>query len=215
MNVAHQCVERAQQEFADAHVVDQPPVLVRHIDHVQRLRVAPVFADVVEHALDGPVRAHAHEVRRHQTAHAVVGIIQERLGDGLFLRREELEELRHRHAGQLLEQRRAVVRRHVVEDARGIHRAHRLQHGVLRIHIQILEDIARQHMRQQAEDDRLLLLRQVRDALRDVRRRPVRKRLAKRGKIARFDQLFDFRADEVAEHRPFCARWRSASTPKC
>ena len=75
--------------------------------------------------------------------------------------REQREHLRHRGRGQFLEQRRAIVRRHVVEDVRGGLVAHRLQHRLLGVRLQVLEDLRRLSVRQQAEDDGLLLLREI------------------------------------------------------
>ena len=193
VNIAHQRVRRAQQEFADAHVVNQPPALIRHIHHVQRFRIATVLADVIEHALNRPVVAHGDKIRRHQTAHAALGIIQQRLRDFFFLRRKKLQQLHHRCARQFLQQRRAVVGRHLIQDARRLRRAHRLEQRLLRIAVEILENIRRQRVRQNAEQHHTLILRQFRDQLARLRRREIGKRLAQPREIAARDHLLDFR----------------------
>ncbi len=125
-------IERGQQEFADADVVDQPPALVHYVDDVQRLGIAAEDANVIEHLRDGPIVVDADEVGRHQAADAVLGIVEKRLGDLALPRGERSVSIcDDGRAGQVFEQRRAVVRRHVVEDARGLLGAHRFQHALL------------------------------------------------------------------------------------
>ena len=164
------------EHFADADVVDQPPALIGHVDHVERLHFAAVDADVVEGLLDRPLLANADESRGHQATDAALGVVEQRLRDGFFLGRKELDELDHGRPRQLLEQRRAVVGRHVIEDAGGLGLPHRFQDDLLRVGVEILEDIRGLRVREQAEDDGLLIVRQLGDALGDVRRRPVGKR---------------------------------------
>ena len=49
--VATRVARLGEQELADAHVVDQQPVVVDDVDDVERLAVLPVRADVIEHLL--------------------------------------------------------------------------------------------------------------------------------------------------------------------
>ncbi len=66
---------------------------------------------------------------------------------------------------------------------------HPAQELLLRVHFQVFEHVRRQIMRQDAEDDDLIVLLHVEDHLGDVRRRPVGKEFAQRAEIARIDQL--------------------------
>ncbi len=48
-------VQRRQQDFANAQVVDQAIVVVGDIDDVQGLAVLAVCTNMVQHVLDGPL----------------------------------------------------------------------------------------------------------------------------------------------------------------
>ena len=113
-------IERRQQELADADVVDQQALLVDDVDDVQRFAVLPVRPHVVEHLANGPLLADRDVVRRHQPADGLLGIAEQRQRHGPFGRREQGQQLPRRFRRQLLEEHRAVVRRHVVQQLRDV-----------------------------------------------------------------------------------------------
>ena len=78
--------------------------------------------------------------------------------------------------------------------------AHREQEIFLRVEVEILEDIRRHAVRQDAEKKHLLLAREIGEKLREIGRRPVAKNIAQRGEVSRLDQLTDFRFEEIANH---------------
>ena len=71
---------------------------------------------------------------------------------------------------------------------------------LLRLDLEVFENVGREIMRQDAEDDDLFLLRQIEDDFRDIRRRPFRKQLAQRGEISRVDQASNFRLENFPDH---------------
>ena len=95
-----------------------------------------------------------------------------------FLRREQLDQLPRRRARQFLQQRRAIVRRHLIQDADHLLLRHAAEELLLRIHLEIFENIRRQIVRQNAENDHLIVLLHIEDHLGHVGRRPFRKQLA-------------------------------------
>ena len=61
--------------------VDQNPVPIDDVDHVERLAVVAVFADVIERLAHAPLRPHRHIVERHHPADAVLRVGEQGLGD--------------------------------------------------------------------------------------------------------------------------------------
>ena len=53
--IRHALIEWRQQKLANANVVDQPLLLVDHVDDVQGLAVLTVDADVIEDLANRPV----------------------------------------------------------------------------------------------------------------------------------------------------------------
>ncbi len=96
--------------------------------------------------------------------------------------------------GQFLEQRRAIVRRHLVEDRDDLFVRHAAEQFLLRldIDVEILENVRRQRVRQNPENDDLLVFRKIEDDLGHVGRRHLGKELAQRGEIPRVDHALDF-----------------------
>ena len=121
------------------------------------------------------------------------GIAEQRLRDAALFRREQPDQLPRRRARQFLEQRRAIVRRHLVQNADDLLVRHAAEQLLLRIDIEIFENVGRELVRQDAEDDDVIVLLHVEDHLRDIGGRPVGKQLAQRAEIARVDHAFDFR----------------------
>ncbi len=121
-----------------------------------------MFAHVIEHLFDRPAGIDRDQVRRHQPAHAAFGITEERLGDVALFRREQLDQLPRGGARQFLQQRRPIVRRHFVENADGLFVRHRAQELLLRLDLEIFEDVGREIVGQDPEDDDLFLLRKSR-----------------------------------------------------
>ena len=136
------------------------PGVVDHVEDRQRLAVVSVATDVVERLLDVPLGPDAHVVRRHEPADAALGIAEQRHRDRPLLRRQQVQELARRRRGQLVEERGAVVGRHLVQDLRHLLGGHGLEQALLRLEREILEHVGGEVARQQAKGDHLLLHRQ-------------------------------------------------------
>ena len=63
---------------------------------------------------------------------------------------------------------------------------------LLGVDVEIFEDVRRERVGQNAENDDLFILRHVEDHLGDVGRRPFPKDLAERAEIARINQTLEF-----------------------
>ena len=96
-------------------------------------------------------------------------------------------------ARQFLEQRGAIVRRHLVQNGRDLFVRHRVQKVLLFLDSDIFENVGRQRGRQDAEHDDLFVFRKIENHFRDVGRRPFLEKLAQGVEIARVDQRLDFR----------------------
>ena len=96
--------------------------------------------------------------------------------------------------GSSSSKRGAIVRRHLVEDRDDLFVRHAAEQLLLRldIDVEILENVRRQRVRQNAENDDLLVFRQIEDDLGHVGRRHLGKELAQRGEIPRLDHALDF-----------------------
>jgi hypothetical protein len=84
-------------------------------------------------------------------------------------RGEELEELLGHGGRQLVQERGAIVRRHLVEDLRDLLLGHRLEEALLGLEREVLEHVRRQVARQHPEREHLLLHRQALDQARGGR----------------------------------------------
>ena len=188
------------ENFPNPQIVEQLAAIIDHIEHVESFGIAPVCAHIGQHFVDCPMRFHRDEIRRHQTAHAVLRITEQYARDLTFLRGEKLNQLPRRRARQLLQQCRAIVRRHLVQNPDHLFMRHPTEEMLLRIDIEIFKNIRRQIMRQHAEDDHLIVLLHIENHLRHVRRRPFRKQFAQAHEIARIDQALDFRDENFADH---------------
>ena len=129
----------------------------------------------------------AHVVRRHEPADAALGIAEQRHRDRPLLRREQVQELARHRRGQLVEERGAVVGRHLVQDLRHLLGGHGLDQALLRLEREILEDVGGEVAREQPEGDHLLLHRQGLDQARGGRWRPVLEHLVERREVPRAD----------------------------
>ena len=138
---------------------------------------------------------------------AAFGITEQRLRDPSFLRREQPDQLPRGRARHFLEQRRAIVRRHFVQNPDDLLVRHRPEQLLLRVDVEVFKNIRRQIMRQDAEDDDLFVFRQVEDDFGDIRRRPVAKELrATRAKFARLDQFLISGSRSLPTMWRFCTR---------
>ena len=142
-----------------------------------------VTPDVLEGLLDAPLGPDAHVVRRHEPADAALGIAEQRHRDRPLLRREQVQELARHRRGQLVEERGAVVGRHLVQDLRHLLGGHGLDQALLRLEREILEDVGGEVAREQPEGDHLLLHRQSLDQARGGRWRPVLEHLVERWEV--------------------------------
>ncbi len=159
-----------------------------------------MLAHVIEHFFHRPAGIDCDQVRRHQSAHAAFRITEQGLGDVSFFRRQQLDQLSRGGARQFLQQRRPIVRRHFIQDPDDLFVRHRAQEFLLRFDLEVFEDVGREVMRQQAEDDDLFFLGKIGDDFRDIGRRPFRKHLAQRGEVPRVDQASNFRLENFPDH---------------
>jgi hypothetical protein len=150
-----------------------------------------VAADVVERVLHRPLALDAHVVGRHQPPDAALRVAQKRDGDGALAGREEREHLPGDGGGQLFQQLGAVVRRHVVEDARHVRLRHRLEELLLHFEVEVLEHVRGELAREDAEDDDLLVGLQLGDEAREVGRRPAGQLAPEREELALADHPLD------------------------
>ena len=96
-------------------------------------------------------------------------------------------------ARQFLEQRRSIVRRHFVQNGNDLLVRHAAQQFLLRLEIEIFEDVGGERVWQNAKNDDPLVLRKIEDDLGHVGRGHLGKELAQRGEIPRVDHALDFR----------------------
>jgi hypothetical protein len=153
-----------------------------------------MLADVIEHFLHRPGCIDRDQFRRHQTPDTALRITEERLCDAPLFGREQTDQLSCRRARELFEQRCAVIRRHLVEDRDDLFVCHATEQFLLRldVDVEILENVRRQHVRQNPENDDLLVFRKIEDDLGHVGRRHLGKEFAERGEIPRIDHALDF-----------------------
>ena len=199
--IAHLCVERPEKKLAHPQVVDEFSALVDHINHVQRFGVAPEFADVIEHFFHRPIVVDCDEVRRHQAAHAVLRITKQRLRDAAFVRRQQFDELARGGARHFFEQRRPIVGRHFVQDRDHLLVRHRVKQLLLRLGLEIFENVRRECVRQQPENDDLFVLGQIEDHFSDVGGRHFAKQFPERPEIALGNQVSNFRQEKFSDHK--------------
>ena len=121
--------------------------IVDDVDHVQRLAVLAMFADVIEHLFHRPILVNRDEVGRHEAADASLRITEKRLRNAPLVRREQFDQLAGRRARHFLQQRGAIVRRHLVQNGHDLFVGHCVQELLLRIHIEIFEDVGRERVR--------------------------------------------------------------------
>src|SRR5206468_3326758 len=101
---------------------------------------------------------------------------------------------------QFLQQSGAIVRRHLVNDLDDFLFPHRLKQTLLVVAAQVFEGLSGQPARENAKQNDLVFIRQVRDQFGDIGRRPFAKNLLERRKIALMNQRLNFGAKKLAEH---------------
>ena len=136
---------------------------------------------------------HRDKIRRHQSADAVFGIAEQRRGDTAFLRRKQTDQLPRRGARQFLQQRRAIVRRHLVQNAHDLLVCHGAQQFLLFLDPEVFKNIRCQIVRQHPKDDHLFVFRQIENHFGHISRRPFAKHFTERREITRVDHAPDFR----------------------
>ena len=152
-----------------------------------------MFAHVIEHLLHSPVLVHRDKIRRHQTAHAVFGITEQRRRDASLFRRKQSNQLSRRCARQFLEQRRAIVRRHLVQNRHDLLVSHGAQQLLLAPRSRDIQKHPPPGVRQDPKDDHLFVFRQIENHFGHISRRPFTKHFTQRREIARLDHAPDFR----------------------
>ena len=172
----HQCADlrlrRREQEAAHADIIEQATGLVGHIDHVERLAIVAMGADVIERLAHGPVGAHGDIVERHHPADTVLRVGQQILGDLALLGRKQRDQLHGEIERQAVKEGRAVVWRQIVQQGGGLGLRERLQQLVFCVVLQIGEYRRRQLRRAPAEKRGQLLHRQLGQQRRRIGRQP-------------------------------------------
>jgi hypothetical protein len=130
---------RRQENLANADVVNQHSTVVDHVEHIERLGILTVLADVVEDLVNQPFAPDGHVVRCHQPAHRVGRVGEQPFGLRSLLGGEKCQQLVRRMRRQCAQEQGAVVRRHVVEHERHIVRGHHGEQRPLRGARQVLE----------------------------------------------------------------------------
>ena len=150
-----------------------------------------MFAHIIQHLLDGPVLMHGDEIRRHQTSNAVFRVTEQRRGDASLLRCKQPNQLPRSCAWQFFQERRAIVRRHLVQNRPDLLVGHGAQQFLLRVDIEIFKDIRRQCMRQDAKDNHLFVFWQIQNHFGDIGGWPFAKHLTQRREITGVDHAPD------------------------
>ena len=193
-------VEVRDDEMAQTQPIDQPAFLIDDVKLVERLAFASDFAEMREDIGDIPVVMNGNVLRRHAATDGAFRIAEKFIRDLAFLRREKVEQLQRGRSGHLFEELGAVVGRKIVENLRDLLLAEREHQSLLIFEAEIFEDIGGEIMRQDAEQHGLVPGAEVGENFRDLRRRELRKNFAQLREVALFNQGFEFRLDEIADH---------------
>ncbi len=147
---------------------------------------------MVEDVAHRPLFPHDHVVGSHQPPDAPLAIVEEPAGDVALLGIEEIDQSLRLLAGQLGQQRRAIVGRHLVEDLGRFRFVQGVQDLALGGQVQVFERLGGRGRLQHAKDPDSLVGLEIPDQLAQVGREPAIDDLAEDRIIARFDQLADF-----------------------
>ena len=128
------------------------------------------------------------------------GITQKALRDGAFGGRERGDQSLDGLGGKLFEQRRAVVGRHLVEDAHRLFAAHAVQEFLLFLGVEVFEDGCRLLLGHHAEDDDLVFLGQIGDHVGEVGGHPFGEEFTQLREIACGDEALDLGLEQLAKH---------------
>ena len=194
-------MQRGQQDFADSQVVDQPVLVVDDVDDIERLAVAAVGADVIEHMAHGPLLADHDVVGGHQSADAMFAIIEQGAGDDFLLGIEQVDQPLGLLGRKLGKQRRPVIGRHLVQDVFRLFHRQRLEHLLLGVDIEVREGLGGQGRLDQPQDVNLFGGRECIDKVGQVRRVPAIDDLAQGVVIVGFDQLSNLGERQLSQHR--------------
>lgn len=123
---------------------------------------------VLEDLANGPVLFDGHVLGRHPPANRVLGIAEQGDRDLAFLGRQQAQQLLGGGGREFLEQGGAVIRLHLVQDARHLLVPEGQQEPFLGLEAEVLEDVRRQLLRQKAEQHRPILRDEVREDVGDV-----------------------------------------------
>ena len=142
-----------EQEPADVDVVEQFAGAVDDVDPVDRLGVVAVAADVVQGVGNGPVRADADVVGRHDAPDGLGVVAEDGLGDLAVERAEAGDQLARDFHGQLVEDGGAVVGVHGFDEPGGPLVAEFLEQVLLGLGREFRECVGGQLAGQHAEGD--------------------------------------------------------------
>ena len=109
-----------------------------------------------------------------------------------FLGREQTDQLARRGTRQFLQQRRAIVRRHLIQNGHDLLVRHRAQQFLLFLNPEVFKNIRCQIVRQHPKDDHLFIFRHIEDYLGDIGRREFVENFAERREVTGVDQAPDF-----------------------
>ena len=107
---------------------------------------------------------------------------------------------RHR-ARQFFEKRRAIVRRHFVQNSGDLFVRHRTQESFLFLDVEIFENVRRQRRRQHAKDNHRIVVGKIKNYFGEIGRRKFAKDFAQRVEVTRLDQALDFGDENFADHK--------------
>lgn len=90
-----------------------------------------MLAHMIEHFFDRPGLPDGDKIGSHKSTHCVFWVAQEFLGNGALFGIEQLKQLSDGAARKLLEERRAVIWRHFVENLDALLLAHGMEELLL------------------------------------------------------------------------------------
>ncbi len=189
-----------EDQAAQLHVVQKPPLAVHHVDHVDRLAILPLRPDVGERLLDRPLRPERHVVRRHEPAHALRRVPQEPTRFLEVPGCEKVEQPLRHLTRKLFQELSAVIRREAGQQIARFLVRQALEQRLLPVRLEVRERLSRLRPRQRAEQQHAIRLAQLGQAVCDLRCRPVGHRFAERRPVPRADQFRDVQLDDVVRH---------------
>jgi len=118
----------------------------------------------------GPTSLNRDVFRGHAAANGIFGVTEEVGGDLALGGRKEVEQLLRGGGGQFLEEGGAIVGRQFVQDLRDLFVSESVQHFLLILHGEILEDLGGHVVRKDAHEHGFLVRAEIGKDFRDIGR---------------------------------------------